>query len=366
MIMPDYNDSITNLACSIKRYFELEYGHNTIKDIDDVLDNRKPRNVVVILCDGMGFNIMKRALDKNSFLISHIIRDISSVVPSTTTAATTSMLSALNPCEHGWLGWDLYVKPEDKIVSLFKNKLKDSQKIAASYNIARKYFGYRNICEQINDNGKYKAKILFPFGNEKYFDLNDMLDRIYYECKKDGKKYIYAYYEEPDGSMHEYGVDSDIAVSRINYINDRVEEMCSKLDSDTIVIVTADHGHINCTDVVLSEYPDIMNLLDGDVSVEGRMCSIKVKAGKKEDFSKLFEKYFGDDFILKTKDEVLNDKMFGNGEEHLLFRDSLGDYFALAIGNKYIRYSERSDKYKAMHAGFTEDEMRIPLIVFAK
>lgn len=366
VIMPDYKGCITNLACSVMKYFELETRHNGLDEIDDILSNKKPRNVVVILCDGMGFNIMNRALSKDSFLVRNTIRDISSVVPSTTTAATTSMLSGLNPCEHGWLGWDLYVKPEDKIVTLFKNKLKDRQKLAAPYNVARKYYGYRNICEQINDKGKYRAKILFPFGNEKYFDLNDMLDRIYFECKKDGKKYIYAYYEEPDYSMHEHGVDSDIAITTIKYINEKIEEMCSKLDDDTLVIVTADHGHYNCSDVVLSDYKDFFETLDGDVSIEDRMCSMKVKEGKNEEFVKLFNEYFGSDFILKRKDEILDIKLFGDGIEHPLFRDSLGDYFALAVGDKYMRYSQKSDKHAAMHAGFTEDEMRVPLIVVAK
>lgn len=366
MILPDYNDSITNLACSIMKYFEIDTRHNGIKEIDEFLSKNNPRNVVVILCDGMGFNIMSRALDKDSFLVKNTLRDFSSVVPCTTTAATTSMLSGLNPCEHGWLGWDLYIKPEDKIVTLFKNKLKDSQKMAAPYNVARKYYGYRNISEQINDSGKYCSKILFPFGNEHYFDLNDMLDRIYYECKKDGKKYIYAYYEDPDGSMHEYGVDSDIAVTSIKYINEKIEELCNKLDDDTVVIVTADHGHHNCTDVVLSDYPDFFDTLNGDVSIEDRMCSMKVKKDKEDEFLMLFNKYFSNDFVLKNKKEILESKLFGDGEEHPLFIDSLGDYFALAIGDKYIRYSQKSDKFISMHAGFTEDEMRIPLIVISK
>ena len=49
--------------------------------------------------------------------IKNRIKSITSVFPPTTTAATTSMLSGLNPNEHGWLGWDLYFKKED----LFKS-----------------------------------------------------------------------------------------------------------------------------------------------------------------------------------------------------------------------------------------------------
>ena len=129
MIKPNYDDCITNLACSIRKYFNLDIKHEGIKDIDDILNNKKPRNVVVILYDGLGFNIMNRHLTKESFLVRNCLRDYSSVVPCTTTAATTSMLTGLNPCEHGWLGWDLYIKPEDIIVTMFKNKLKDTRGI---------------------------------------------------------------------------------------------------------------------------------------------------------------------------------------------------------------------------------------------
>ena len=366
MIMPDYNDSITNLACSIMKYFELNYKHNTIEDIDNILEEKQPKNVVVILYDGMGYNLLKKHLSNEEFLVKNLIREFSSVVPSTTTAATTSMLSGLNPCEHGWLGWDLYIKPIDKIVTMFLNTLKDSTVKAADYNVAHHFYPYKTITDQINEEGKYTSKILFPFGRNRYYDLNDMLDRIIYECKKDGKKYIYAYYEDPDDIMHSYGTDSEKAINCFKNLNNKMEDFCSKLGDDTVAIVTADHGHINSKGVLISDYPDFLNTLDGDVWIEGRMCSFKVKTKLKEQFCELFQKYFSADFVLKTKEEVLNEQLFGIGEEHELFRDSLGDYFALGIRDKYFRYSSKSVNLVSMHAGFTEDEMKIPMIVYYK
>ena len=47
----------------------------------------------------------------------------------------------------------------------------------------------------------------------------------------------------------------------------------------------------------------------------------------------------------------------------MLLSCSLGDYFALAVGNKYFKYTTKGDSFKSTHAGFTIDEMKIPLII---
>ena len=362
-VLPNYEDSIVNLACSIRKYFGLDYKHNTLKDIDELLESKQPRNVVVILYDGMGYNLVKRNIP-NGFLDKHITRYISSVAPATTTASTTSMLSGMTPAEHGWLGWDLYMSPEDKIVTMFTNNLKDTETKAADYNVANKNYPYKSIVAEIKEVGKYQSKIISPFSEYKYYDSNDMLDKIYYDCKKEGKKYLYVYNPEPDSSMHELGTDHETVLKLFKTINDKTEEMCKKLDDDTVVIIVADHGHLNSEDILLDDYPDFKETLDGDVWLEPRLCSFKVK--DEEKFKELFNKYFSNDFELRTKDEVIEMKLFGPGEEHKLFRKSLGDYFALAKSNKYFRYSEDSVSLKSMHAGFTEDEMLIPLIVYYK
>ena len=63
----------------------------------------------------------------------------------------------------------------------------------------------------------------------------------------------------------------------------------SKL-KDTMLIVIADHGHINCDEILLEDYPDLYNLLDGDTWIEPRMCAFKIKNGMDEEFKYLFNK----------------------------------------------------------------------------
>lgn len=362
IIFPDYKNSIVNVACSIRKYFGLDYNHNTIQKIDKLLVTNQNKNVVVILFDGMGSKLLKEKLSKDSFLLKYLDSEISSVAPSTTTASTTSMLSGLTPAEHNWLGWDLYVKEENKIVTIFTNVLKDTDIKAADYNIAQKYFPYDTIIDSINKNGKYYSKAIFPFGKDSYKDIDDMFIKIKQNMNIKEKNYIYAYYEEPDSIMHDNGTDSNQTEECIEMINKKIEEF-SKNIKDTLLIILADHGHINCSPIILSDYQDIFNTLDGDVWIEGRMCAFKIKEGKENKFKELFNKYFQDDFLLKTKEEVINEKLFGDGTPNKYFESSLGDYFALAVGNKYFKYTNDGDYFKSTHAGFTIDEMIIPLII---
>ena len=62
LVKNNYNECLTNLACSIRKYFELDYKHNTLDYIDKLLEEKQPKNVVVILFDGMGSRILDRTL----------------------------------------------------------------------------------------------------------------------------------------------------------------------------------------------------------------------------------------------------------------------------------------------------------------
>ena len=364
MVLPNYNDCITNVACSVLKYFGQNYTHKTIKDIDEVLEKEQPKNVVVLLYDGMGYNLINRILKEKSFLRTNMKRSISSVCPATTTASTIAMQSGLNPCEHGWLGWDTYIPGFNKIVTLFPNTLKGEDTKAADYHVATKYFPFKNVSDVINKDKKYLSREVSPFGNVPYKNLRDMNKKIIDLCNQSGKKYIYAYFEDPDSTLHMKGSKSFKTKHIFRKIDRSTKRLAKKL-KDTVLIVIADHGHIDTTPYIITQdYPDFAETLDGDTWLEGRFCSFKVK--DEENFKKLFNKYFGKEFVLKTKQEIIDGQFFGTGKEHKLFRKELGDYFALATSDKVLRYSMPHHIFKSSHAGLTEDEMRIPLIIVSK
>lgn len=161
IVKNNYNECITNLACSIRKYFGLEYTHNTLKNIDEILEKSNTQNVVMILCDGMGSNILDKALDSDSFLIKHRIKPITTVFPATTVAATTSILTGLNPVETGMLGWTMYYKDIDKTIVTFRNSEKGDFKyipISEAKEYKEKHMITKTIVEEINEKDNIKLK----------------------------------------------------------------------------------------------------------------------------------------------------------------------------------------------------------------
>lgn len=358
-VLPNYEECITNLSNSILKHFNVDTYHNSIPFIDKILD-KDYKNVIVVLCDGMGSILLDEILDKESFLIKNRIKTITSVFPPTTTAATTSMLSGLNPNEHGWLGWDLYFKKEDKVITMFLNTLKDSDVVAENYNVARTTYPYESITKKIEKN--YEAHELLSFKKEEYQKIEGIVDKIIELSKSDNKKFIYAYYDNPDNFLHAYGINSSIVKNEFKRINKSLEYLCDNIE-DSAVIILADHGHIDVEHYILDDYPNIKNMLERTTSIEPRAVSFKVKPENLEEFKKEFNKHFKNEFVLFTKDEIIENEIFGTGMNNPHFKEVIGDFVAVAISNKSILDSNFNSDLKSLHAGLTDREMLIPIIV---
>ena len=102
-----------------------------------------------------------------------------------------------------------------------------------------------------------------------------------------------------------------------------------------------------------------------NTTIEQRAVNFFIKEGQKEKFFTLFNKEFGDSFDLYTTKEVIDSKLFGDGQENPIFRDLLGDYLAVAKSNKTIMCDGDVELF-SQHAGYTDDEIYIPLIVKVK
>ena len=160
--------------------------------------------------------------------------------------------------------------------------------------------------------------------------------------------------------MHEKGCYSPEAKATLSQLEKQVQELTEKL-SDKIVIVTADHGHMNSRGVAIENYPKITECLKRGLSLEPRAVNFFVKEEKKQQFEEEFRKNFSDTFLLLSKEEVREKK------ERSDFERMMGDYLAVAVDDvSFYSHKKEEDFFIGVHAGLLEDEMVIPLILIGK
>lgn len=361
IVWPDYENCIANLPNSILKKWEIPTVGGTLSLADKYLQ-KDYKNVVVLILDGMGKSILEGVLDENGPFRSHLAGIYKSVFLSTTVAATTSAMSGLQPCEHSWLGWDCYYPQVDKNVTVFLNTVQGTEEPAADYSVAWTVTPYENVVTTINKAGG-KAYGCAPFLKPYPKSIEEICSRIKDLCEESDQKYIYAYWNQPDGFLHSNGCSSNVVKEALENIETNVNKLADELE-DTLIIVTADHGHIDTDYVLLQNYPQICDCLVRLPSLEPRVLNFFIKKDKKEIFEKEFRKEFGDKFLLMPMEEAIEKNLFGTGKHHENFRAMLGDYLAIATDNLTIYFTD--ERWVTMHGSLTEDEMLIPLIVFER
>ena len=362
---PNYSKNILGIPNSFLKHYNAKAPHVTLPLLDALLA-KNYTNVVFMIFDGMGSDMLRANLPPDAFLNRHIADELSSVYPCTTTAAITAFESGLSPIEHGWLGWSCYFKEIGKRVDLFTSNDAATGQPAADVHMAHTYMPYISIFDKIKQASPEAAVFnVSPF-SEYYADTTaDVCTQIRQICQKPGRKYIHAYHHRPDCDMHDHGCYAEPVKQLMRHINDQIERLSNTLQ-DAIIVITADHGLINSTDVHLDEYPDLFECLAIPPSVESRCLSFFVKDGMFETFATRFNAQFGSDFLLLTKAEALSRNIFGTGTPHPKALDFIGDYVALATGNLRLISGANPHHFKAMHAGLTAQEMLVPLIIIEK
>lgn len=365
---PNYDHSILGIPNSLLNHYGAKAHHKTLPLLDKYL-KKKYKNVILIVLDGMGIDVLQHDLSPLSFLRRHIKTKISSVFPSTTTAATTAYYSGLAPIEHGWLGWSPYFKDLNRVVELFPNT-----DFYTGEHLKEKItdrMPYTHICDQIKKaNQAVCCNKIFPiFADPKGpATFDEFCHRIKQTTQKKGPQFILAYWPEPDSTSHKCGPYAKKVKSILQDINSHVKNLCAELQ-DSLVIISADHGHVENQDVFINDYPELMDCLSVPLSLDMRAQAVFLKPNKEEIFVKLFNKFLIKDFLLMKTDEALKMNLFGFGKPHPLARGCLGDYLIMSKTDKSLQQRLPNDKYEKLsgyHSSLTNKEMLVPLIIVEK
>ena len=255
----------------------------------------------------------------------------------------------------------MYFPQLGKNVEVFTNR-DDTGTLVEGDNVGQRFMPYTGIVEQLVAAG-HQAYRVEPFGADPMEGIQAIGERLKSLCALPGRKYIYAYCGQPDTDMHRLGVTHPQVQHTLRHIERTVEAFSRQLP-DTLLFITADHGHIDARGAVVLDYPDVLDCLQRLPSIEPRTPNLFVKPGRQQDFVRAFQTAFGDDFRLYTRQQALAQGLFGPPPYAPGLADTLGDYIAVALTDRTLFNNHNQlAALKGVHAGGTVAEREIPLIV---
>lgn len=365
--LPDFKHCNVNISATLAEFLGAENRNATLPFVKAELD-KGYKNVVFICFDGMGIHPLEQNLDKNDYLRTNIADTLCSTFPSTTTCATTSLTTNRLPLEHGWFGWSMHFEKLKRNICIFLNTdflTGEAVDVTEEYPLAQFPFYFdlaKNTEYQINTIFPPFVKVAHPERNIAWnFDMGEFFEYIKTICARDGKQFIYAYNNEPDHSMHEFGVTCPQTKALIEDISRRLKQLAEETP-DTLFIVTADHGQIDVAgEVEMYKDDKLYDMLEIYPYMEPRALAFKVKQGRHDEFAEYFTAKYGEDFELHESRELIEKGYFGDvGDKAYL----LGDFIAIGTYTHKQALLAPPDEFvfKGHHTSLTE-EMLVPLIL---
>ncbi len=366
-IRVDFDNSILAVSNSLLHHYGVASEYKSLPILDAELA-KGYQNVVLLILDCLGKNILEKHLPEDAFLRRHRVADISSIFPPTTAAATIAYHSGLPPIASGWLGWMNYFSQYDRIIENFRNVDFYTGEPLTTPHPAETILKYESIYEKIiKQNPDMEYHKIFPSfeegGAENFDEICERIEKV--TAANNKRKIIAAYWTEPDHTIHNCGVNAAQVSELVAWENYRIEQMATRL-KNTLVIISADHGAIDTEEKMLNDHSDLCATFKRPPTIETRFITFWIKDGKEGEFERLFTQYYGDKFVLFRKDELLQAHILGYGRQHPQIDKMLGDYAVIGYGDWSLNYTTgaRAPKFFiANHAGYTPQEMTIPLIL---
>ena len=364
---PNYSESIVSLSNSLRKHYGCEVVHETLPALDEALEKNTYKNVILLVLDGLGQAQLEDALPTEAFLRRHRVRSISSVFPPTTVAAISAIETGLTPAETGWLGWCQWFGEIGHVVDMFSGR--DSENKEEEFfhkpNPGPTYLPKNSIWEDVTQAGHAQGHCLMNFGPGHYKSPRDMARRLLRICGKKGRQFTYCYCNEPDATLHMQGHGRQ--ASRVIQRLDRACARLARKMRDTLLVVTADHGHVDIAKyMAVDEHPALLDTLRCGVDMEMRALGCRVKPGREADFFREARAAFGPETEILSREDMLKLKIFGNLDDtkeypRLLAR--MPDFLLLPPPGAEI--GGRSD-FKSSHGGSDPREMTVPVIIASK
>lgn len=338
------------------------------------------RNVLLLVIDGLGFEFLRRR-GAGSVLYEHLRGPMSTVFPTTTASAITTFATGLAPRRHGLTGWFMWLKEFASIAAVLPFRTRangfplpdaaaarvfDQPALISRLPVSSYVVTHKRIAGSL-----YSMRMSEGAVRVAYSDLADCFAQLYLLLSHgQSRQYIHAYWPDFDSLAHGHGVESEEAGKLFDALDRSIAAFLESIrGTDTLVIITADHGFIDTAPdrvVSIEDHPVIADALTLPLCGEPRLAYCYVHPARAARFADYVREQLSEQCTLYESGEFLELGFFGPGAEHPALRDRIGDYVLVMKDNYVIKDrmpGEHPFDQIGVHGGLSREELYVPLIV---
>lgn len=356
-------------------------------DVHNPLGLRPNRDVVVLLVDGLGAELLARHRDTAPTLAAHVATTVATGFPATTAVGLASLAVGAPCATHGIIGYSFAV-PADagpRLLNALRWRLDSAtgpdareqyppeqiqparsrvQDLAA-HGVEVHYVvpGYQG------GSGLTRAVFRAPGTLHPAEDLDGVRDGILFVAagSGSGSRFAYAYYPELDANGHLYGPGSAQWLAELARIDALVADLLTELPATCTLIVTGDHGMIRAGEVVdLDARADLhreVRLIGGEA--RARHVYLERPGALPDVLAAWAEELAGHARVV-SRDQALAEHWFGPTPPGPAIAERIGDIIAVARDRSVLVCPGREPVESTLlghHGAWTDDEQLVPVVV---
>ena len=277
------------------------------------------RQVVLLVLDGLGWEQLRSRPTLAPILSAApgVEHPITSVAPSTTAAALTSITTGRFPGEHGILGYRLRV--EGEILNVLRwttgsARPRDARRTAP----ARAFQPFPSfpgsgrpvpVVSKSEFGGTgFTAAHLGNAPLHGYRVLSSLPVEVG-RLLRAGEPLVYAYYDGIDRVAHGSGL-GDLYEAELRAADRLVGDVMAELPAGAVLVVTADHGEIDVGNRMELLGADLMSMVEF-LSGEGRFRWLHAKEGRAVDLAEAATERYGATTWVYPRDRMIDEGLFG-------------------------------------------------------
>ena len=329
----------------------------------EVLDSRA---VVMLVLDGLGWNQLQQRAHLVPTLMSMKQRYATTVAPSTTATALTSLVTGTPPGRHGVVGYRINVNGEVLNTLRWSTPNGDARKriVPGEFQPEPAFCGERPIVVQ-NAEFLHSGFTMAHLADVRHRGWQTM-PAIAVEVRQAiaaGEPFVYAYYDGIDKSAHLRGF-GEFYDAELVACDKLVADLMMALPRGTAIVVTADHGLVDCRGAATAFAPEV-SVNTRSLSGEARFRWLHAEPGRQADLFAAVVAAHSDRAWVLTAEETIDEGWFGP-EVTDAARSRLGDVAVVAKDCWYFTDPADNPRIELIgrHGSLTPDEMLIPVLTF--